>query len=163
MSSRNKRKNNLDLDQNALRENLMVNKRRELVKKTGENNSTNSTTDMLPVITQIDYYSNRVTTLNNNNIKGAGKNYNSSNDETPCNNLNGSFELFLMPDLKRDIPEEILGYTLEKGAFYLLVSWKQRSDGLYPNPEYVSSDYLKLNYPGILIDFYAARVKFVNK
>jgi len=130
--------------------NSNLNKKRELVLKSGEDNSMLKSSKVVN-INIIDtppkkHYSN----IN----QEAGKKINSR-----LNNYNKELEV----DLHTDIPDKIMGNKLEQDEFFLLIDWKERNDGSKPKPSYVANTYLKFNHPKILIDFYISNIKFTGK
>ena len=62
-----------------------------------------------------------------------------------------------------DIPLRIITANIVDNILCFLVEWEIRPDGISPDSSYVKNNFLKDNYPKILIEFYESKIKFINK
>ena len=62
-----------------------------------------------------------------------------------------------------DIPLKIITANIVDNILCFLIEWQIRPDGIRPESSYVKNNFLKENYPKILIEFYESKIKFINK
>ena len=62
-----------------------------------------------------------------------------------------------------DIPIKVLNANIIDNTLCFQVEWDLRPDGIILDSSYVKNNFLKDNFPKILIDFYESKIKFVKK
>jgi hypothetical protein len=115
-----------------------------------------------------NYNSNKKTDTSSSQNHSYERDEDHQEDKKTCNGRNNNLQNNLNNnDNFRDEveeglkPDKVVNAKLISNKLYCLVRFQERSDGIVPDDCYLPSDYLSEKFPGILIDFYESKLKFV--
>jgi hypothetical protein len=95
-------------------------------------------------------------TKNNTSINSVNKNKISNQISKHYQNNSKS------PDLNINIPRLIKYAKFSDKKMFFMIEWEKRKDGSQPGESLLTHEFVKKNYPYILIEFYEARIRCVK-